>query len=163
MWVSVPLKAEAGEAYSEGRLAPVMIEDVRIPLQFKPIQAAKLVDWDGDSSRSEFQWLVQGIARIVGSEPTPVAAPSPAEPVMQAPVEPTPPPPPVIEPVEDDYPMPPGLSMYSRQLLQFLPGIYHTDFMSRFLAVFESILMPIEWNIDNFDLYLDPGSAPSGN
>ena len=52
--------------------------------------------------------------------------------------------------------------MIFSQLLDFLPGIYHTDFMSRFLAVFESILMPIEWNIDNFDLYLDIGTAPPG-
>jgi phage tail-like protein len=33
--------------------------------------------------------------------------------------------------------------------------------MKRFLALFESILMPIEWTVDNFDLFLDPGTAPS--
>jgi phage tail-like protein len=33
--------------------------------------------------------------------------------------------------------------------------------MSRLLALFESIYIPIEWNIDNFDLYLDPGTAPA--
>jgi phage tail-like protein len=56
--------------------------------------------------------------------------------------------------------MPPGLGIYSRRLLNYLPGIYQTDFMSRFLALFESILIPVEWNIDNFDMYLDPGTAP---
>ena len=56
----------------------------------------------------------------------------------------------------------PGLSTHSRHLLNYLPGIYHTDFMVRFLAIFESVLIPIEWNIDNFDLYLDPGTAPCG-
>jgi phage tail-like protein len=55
---------------------------------------------------------------------------------------------------------PPGLSIYSTRLLEYLPGIYQDDFMSRFLALFESILFPIEWNIDNFDLFLDPGTAP---
>jgi phage tail-like protein len=34
--------------------------------------------------------------------------------------------------------------------------------MARFLGMFESILIPIEWNVDNFDLYLDPGTVPTG-
>nr|MBP7593694.1 phage tail protein I [Chloroflexota bacterium] len=55
-----------------------------------------------------------------------------------------------------------GLAMHSTRLLNYLPGIYHTDLMSRFLALFESILIPIEWNIDNFDLYLDPQTSPVG-
>ncbi len=59
-------------------------------------------------------------------------------------------------------PIPPGLSLYSRQLLRYLPGIYNTDFMSRFLALFESILIPVQWNVDNFDLFLDPGTSPIG-
>jgi phage tail-like protein len=58
--------------------------------------------------------------------------------------------------------VPPGLSTHSRRLLSYLPGIYHTDFMARFLGIFESILTPIEWNVDNFDLYLHPGTAPTG-
>ncbi len=57
-------------------------------------------------------------------------------------------------------PMPPGLGIYSQRMLNYLPGIYQTDFMSRFLALFKSILIPIEWNVDNFDLYLDPATAP---
>jgi len=60
----------------------------------------------------------------------------------------------------EDLSLPPGLDYTSQKLINYLPGIYHTDFMSRFLALFESILTPIEWNIDNFDLYLDPGTAP---
>jgi phage tail-like protein len=76
-----------------------------------------------------------------------------------------PPPAPPEPPLEEaeppqESPVPPGLSIYSRQLLQYLPGIYNTDFMSRFLALFESILIPIEWNVDNFDLFLDPGTSP---
>jgi phage tail-like protein len=46
--------------------------------------------------------------------------------------------------------------------LRYLPGIYHTDFVKRFLGMFESILTPLEWNVDNFDLYLDPSTAPIG-
>lgn len=52
--------------------------------------------------------------------------------------------------------------LHSRKLLQLLPGIFHTDFMSRFLALFESILLPLEWTIDNFDLFLSPDTSPSG-
>lgn len=86
-------------------------------------------------------------------------------------VEETPPPPPLVAPQPpaptsepgptEESPVPPGLSTRSRQLLSYLPGIYQTDFMARFLGLFESILTPIEWNVDNFDLYLDPGTAPT--
>ncbi|MDF1512316.1 MAG: phage tail protein I, partial [Anaerolineae bacterium] len=57
--------------------------------------------------------------------------------------------------------IPPGLSLHSQRLIQYLPGIYHTSFMARFLGLFESILTPIEWNVDNFDLFLNPGTAPA--
>lgn len=46
--------------------------------------------------------------------------------------------------------------------VQYLPGIYHIPFMNRFLALFESILGPIEWTVDNFDLFLSPGTVPEG-
>jgi phage tail-like protein len=74
------------------------------------------------------------------------------------------PPPPARPSVSDspaEEPVPPGLSIDSRRLLDLLPDIYHTDFMARFLGIFESILAPIEWNVDNFDLYLAPGTAPA--
>lgn len=64
---------------------------------------------------------------------------------------------------EPDYSQPPpGLDYESRRLIEYLPGIYHTDFMLRFLAIFEAIYTPAEWNIDNFDMYLDPNTAPEG-
>lgn len=56
---------------------------------------------------------------------------------------------------------PPGLTFRSDRLLSYLPNIYHTDFMANFLAIFEAILFPIEWQIDSFDLFLDPGTAPA--
>lgn len=56
---------------------------------------------------------------------------------------------------------PPGLEIHSRRLISYLPGIFQNDFMQRFMGIFEAILTPIEWNIDNFDLFLDPGTAPS--
>ncbi|MCJ7701502.1 MAG: FHA domain-containing protein [Anaerolineales bacterium] len=58
--------------------------------------------------------------------------------------------------------IPPGLSIHSKTLINYLPDIYQTDFMSRYLGIFEAILTPIEWNVDHFDLYLSPGTAPAG-
>ena len=73
-----------------------------------------------------------------------------------------PPPPPSSEiPVPPDF-IPPGLTIHSQKLIQYLPGIYHTEFMARFLGLFETILTPIEWNVDNFDLFLNPETAPIG-
>jgi phage tail-like protein len=46
--------------------------------------------------------------------------------------------------------------------LGYLPGIYHTEFMANFLGIFESVLFPVEWQVDNFDLFLNPATAPAG-
>ena len=62
------------------------------------------------------------------------------------------------------YTLPPGLAYNDTSYLQYLPDIYQTEdngFIIRFLAMLESILAPIEWNIDNFDLFLDPETAPA--
>ncbi|MCB9137778.1 MAG: FHA domain-containing protein [Caldilineaceae bacterium] len=68
--------------------------------------------------------------------------------------------------------VPPGLQLRSLRLLPYLPGEYHvynngsdlptatTPFLSRFLALFESILLPIEGSIDGFDLLLETATAP---
>lgn len=81
-----------------------------------------------------------------------------------------------------DGAVPPGLSLFSERLIYHLPEIYHpqtnpqwsaeqvrehsaypntTDhFFIRFLAIFESILLPIEWTVDGFETYLSPSLAP---
>jgi phage tail-like protein len=73
---------------------------------------------------------------------------------------PIPPPTPADSEPQPDF-IPPGLTIHSQKLIQYLPGIYHTTFMARFLGLFESILTPIEWNVENFDLYLNPATAPT--
>lgn len=35
------------------------------------------------------------------------------------------------------------------------------NFMSRYLAIFESVLLPLEWTADGFDLFLTPATAPA--
>ena len=108
----------------------------------------------------------------VKAEKSPRAAKEPAkEPPERALKSPPPsipaPPPPGVElpPAPDpsilpEGQLPPGLSMQSYLLLPNLPGIYHTDFMSRFLALFEATELPIMWTIDHFNLFLSPGTSP---
>lgn len=92
------------------------------------------------------------------------------EPELESPVEAEPPTPPPPEPPSDGqegaapppYQPPPGLAIDRSEYLQYLPDIYHSDFMARYLALFESIHLPIRWNVDNFDMYLSPHTAPDG-
>lgn len=57
------------------------------------------------------------------------------------------------------YPI--GIPTDASNWLKYLPGIYSDDeFIGRYLLIFESILSPISWIIDNFDMYLSPEVAP---
>jgi phage tail-like protein len=100
-------------------------------------------------------------AQAEGGEPVKKPAKKPAEtpPAIPPPEEPSEGEP-FIEHLPQHQPVP-GLNLHSQRLIQYLPGIYATDFMSRFLGMFETILTPIEWNVDNFDLFLDPGTTPT--
>jgi phage tail-like protein len=99
------------------------------------------------------------------AKPKAESKPAPKKKAAEPPPPPPPPPPekPAVSLPEFDYSKPPpGLSKTDSRYLQYLPGIYHTDFMARFLAIFESTAAPIEWTVENFDMYLDPGTAPAG-
>jgi hypothetical protein len=64
------VKTEAAEGAERGILVPVLIDNVKIPLEFKRIEAADLSDWQGDSSHREFDQLVRTVAGMVdGSAP----------------------------------------------------------------------------------------------
>ena len=68
------------------------------------------------------------------------------------------------QPAGEPFTPPPGLSRDYSNYLQYLPDIYHlgrNNFITRFLALLESILAPVEWTVDNFDLFLDPKTAPA--
>lgn len=56
------VKTEAAEAKRRGILVPVLIDDVRTPLEFSRIQAARLFDWNGDQTHLEFTELLRAIA-----------------------------------------------------------------------------------------------------
>jgi phage tail-like protein len=73
----------------------------------------------------------------------------------------------------DEFALIPGLHPYNTRLLRLLPEIFQPNvlpeereyhpaetFFARFLAGFDETLLPIEWTIGNFDLYLNPYTAP---
>ncbi|MCZ7666611.1 MAG: phage tail protein I [Chloroflexi bacterium] len=70
---------------------------------------------------------------------------------------------PAVNGSAEPYQPPPGQSLSDSHYLQYLPEIYRTNgetFIPRFLALLESILAPVEWTGDNFDLFLDYRTSP---
>lgn len=59
------VKAEAAEAAARGILVPALIEDVKPPLAFRQIEAARLCDWCGELEHREFQQLLGTVSRLV--------------------------------------------------------------------------------------------------
>ena len=60
------VKAEAAEGVRRRILVPVLIDDVRLPLEFRRIQAAHLLDWHGTEPHPEFDKVVQAVTHLVG-------------------------------------------------------------------------------------------------
>ncbi len=63
------VKNEAREGVRRRVLVPVLIDDVKIPFEFRHIQAASLVDWQGTLPNPEFSLLLNSVAEIVGRPP----------------------------------------------------------------------------------------------
>lgn len=63
LWV----RAEAAEGWQRGIVVPVLIDYVKPPLAFRQIQAAKLIDWQGDVNNPEFESLIKAITAILDS------------------------------------------------------------------------------------------------
>ncbi len=62
------VKDEAEEGKKRNILIPVLIENVKIPLGFRRIQAAQLLDWDGISEHVEFELLIESISLVINPE-----------------------------------------------------------------------------------------------
>lgn len=60
------VKVEAAEGARRRILVPALIEEVTIPLEFRRIQAAVLVDWHGSTPHPGYESLVSSVARILG-------------------------------------------------------------------------------------------------
>lgn len=59
------VKTEAAEAVAHDRLLPALIEDVAPPIEFKRIQAANLVGWDGDADHPEYRNLLASVHQLI--------------------------------------------------------------------------------------------------
>ncbi len=59
------VKTEAAEGARRRILVPAVIEEVTIPLEFRRIQAASLVDWTASRPHTGFDALVQSVAALV--------------------------------------------------------------------------------------------------
>ena len=62
------VKEEASVAVKRRILLPVLIDDVKIPIGFKRIQAARLIDWQGTLPNPEFDLLLKSVTEIVGQK-----------------------------------------------------------------------------------------------
>jgi len=60
------VKNEASEGAKRRILVPVLIENVKIPLEFRRIQTADFSDWDGSPDHPEFENLLAAISSILG-------------------------------------------------------------------------------------------------
>lgn len=60
------VKTEASEGAKRQILVPAIIEDVKIPLEFRRIQAADLIGWKSSTSHSGFQNMVASIEALLG-------------------------------------------------------------------------------------------------
>jgi hypothetical protein len=65
------VKNEAASAAERGVLVPALIDDVKLPLEFRRRQTASLVGWEQDPSHPGFPALCDGIAAAVGLPPAP--------------------------------------------------------------------------------------------
>jgi len=69
------VKVEAAEGDRRNLLVPVLLDDVRIPLEFRRIQAAKLMDWDGTPTHPEMVKLLKSVRSVLTTDaPTPAAS-----------------------------------------------------------------------------------------
>lgn len=60
------VKDEAEEGKQRNILVPVLIDDIKMPLGFRRIQAAHLFDWDGISQHAKLELLVKSISSLLG-------------------------------------------------------------------------------------------------
>ena len=63
------VRTEASEGDSRGILIPVLIGDVKPPLAFRLMEAAKLIDWDGTLPNYEFDLLLNSVGTLLKKPP----------------------------------------------------------------------------------------------
>ena len=68
------VRDECGHALRAGKLLPVRIEEVDLPLGFGQLHTLDLLDWDGDADEEAFQALLLEVERRRTHAPLPLAA-----------------------------------------------------------------------------------------
>ena len=69
------VRTEASVAATRECLVPVMIEEAPIPLEFRQIQTAMLIGWNGDTTDPEYTRLTDALVALIGRPQTsPVVA-----------------------------------------------------------------------------------------
>lgn len=71
------VKTEAADASGRGVLIPALIDGVKIPLEFRRLQAADLVGWEGGESGAGFDTLVADLDALLGRPPAPPVVTAP--------------------------------------------------------------------------------------
>jgi hypothetical protein len=71
------VRTEAQEGVDRGVLVPVLIDEVKIPLAFRRVQAANLTGWNGEGTDPAFGSLLADIEALVGSPVSVDAGPRP--------------------------------------------------------------------------------------
>ena len=65
------VRAEAAEGARRQILVPALLDKVKIPLEFRRVQAADLTNWNGDQGDAEFEQFVRSISRLARSRVPP--------------------------------------------------------------------------------------------
>jgi hypothetical protein len=63
------VRKEASEGDRRGVLLPVRIDDVEPPFEYREIQAADLIGWEGGAAATGFEGLVEDLALVLGRPP----------------------------------------------------------------------------------------------
>ena len=61
------VRAEAAEGARRQILVPALLDNVKIPLEFRRVQAANLTNWNGDQGDADFEQFVRSISRLARS------------------------------------------------------------------------------------------------
>ncbi len=71
------VRSEAEEGANRNMLVSVLIEDVRIPIAFRRIQAAKLLNWSGSKHDEQLKDVLRAVKYVVEKPPEPNSIGSP--------------------------------------------------------------------------------------
>src|SRR4029453_1919872 len=85
------VKTEAAEGARRRILVPVALDAVRIPLEFRRIQAAQLMDWRDTDLHPEFEKVIRSVTGLLGPMSQAASIPSGAQPLVISPPEVIPP------------------------------------------------------------------------